>query len=63
MKILLGDFNEKVGRETILKPTSGNEILHQDLNDNGMRIVNFATSKNLVLKSTILLHRNIHKCN
>ena len=32
-----------------------------DLNDSGVRIVNFATSKNLVLKSTILLHWNIHK--
>ena len=34
-----------------------------DLNDSGVRIVNFATSKNLVLKSTLLLHRNIHKYN
>ena len=28
MKILLGDFNEKVGRENILKPTSGYASLH-----------------------------------
>ena len=45
MKILLGDFNAKVGRENIFKPTIGNESLHQDSNDNGVRIVNFATSK------------------
>ena len=51
MKILLGDFNAKVGRENIFKPTIGNESLHQDSNDNGVRIVNFATSKNLVVKS------------
>jgi len=25
MKILLGDFNAKVGRENIFKPTIGNE--------------------------------------
>jgi hypothetical protein len=25
MKILLGDFNEKIGREGIFKPTIGNE--------------------------------------
>ena len=31
-------------------------------NDNGVRIVNFATSKNLVVKSTMFPHRNIHKC-
>jgi hypothetical protein len=30
MKILLGDFNGKVGRENIFKPTIGNESLHQD---------------------------------
>jgi hypothetical protein len=45
MKILLGDFNAKVGRENIFKPTIGNESLHQVSNDNGVRIINFATSK------------------
>ena len=43
IKIILGDFNAKVGRENIFKPTIGNESLHQDSNDNGVRIVNFAT--------------------
>ena len=61
MKILLGDFNAKVGRESIFKPTIGQESLHQDSNDNGVRLVNFATSKNLVVKSTMFPHRNIHK--
>ena len=45
VKILLGDFNAKVRRENIFKPTIGNESLHQDCNDNAVRIVNFATSK------------------
>ena len=61
MKILLGDFNAKVGRENIFKPTIGQESLHQDSNDNGVRLVNFATSKNLVVKRTMFPHRNIHK--
>jgi len=61
MKILLGDFNAKVGRGNIFKPTIGNESLHQDSNYNGVRIVNFATSKNLVVKSTMFPHRNNHK--
>jgi hypothetical protein len=60
-KNLLGDFNAKVGREDAFKPTIGNESLHQDSNDNGVRVVNFATSQNLVVKSTTCLHRNIHK--
>jgi len=61
MKILLGDFNAKVGRENIFKPTIGLESLHQDNNDNGVRLVNFATSKNLVVKSKMFPHRNIYK--
>ena len=34
VKMLLGDFNAKVGRENIFKPTIGQESLHQDSNDN-----------------------------
>ena len=42
MKILLGDFNAKVGRENIFKATIGQESLRQDSNDNGVRLVNLA---------------------
>jgi exonuclease III len=31
MKILLGDFNAKVGRKNIFKPTSGNDRQHQNV--------------------------------
>jgi hypothetical protein len=61
MKILLGDFNANVGRENIFKPTTGIESLHEISNDNGVRVVNFATSKNLIVKSTMFPHCNIHK--
>jgi len=54
MKILLGDFKAKVGRENIFKPTVGLESVQQDSNDDGVRIVNFPTSKNL--KSTMFTH-------
>jgi hypothetical protein len=53
MKILLGDFNTKLGREVIFKPTIRNDSLHQDSNDNGVRVINIATSTSLVVKSTI----------
>jgi hypothetical protein len=59
IKILLGVFNAKVGKEDIIKPTVGNETAHQGSNDIGVRIVSFATSKILVVKSTIFLYRNI----
>jgi exonuclease III len=50
MKILMGDFNAKVGREDIFKPIIGNESLHEASNDNNVRVINFATSKNLIVK-------------
>jgi endonuclease/exonuclease/phosphatase family metal-dependent hydrolase len=61
MKILLGNSNAKVGREDVFKSTIGNESLHKISNDNGVRLVNFATFKNLRIKSMMCPHRNIHK--
>jgi exonuclease III len=37
VKILLGDFNAKVGREDIFKPTIGNESLREISDDNGVK--------------------------
>jgi hypothetical protein len=45
--MLLGDFNAKVCMEDIFNPTTGNESLHEISNDNGVRVVNYATSKNV----------------
>jgi hypothetical protein len=50
-KILLEDFNVRVGRENIFRLTIGNESLHQDITYNGVRIVNFATSNSLVINT------------
>jgi endonuclease/exonuclease/phosphatase family metal-dependent hydrolase len=59
--MLFGDFNAKVGRDDIFKPTIGNESLHKISNNNGVRVVNFAKSKNLIVKSMMNPHHNIHK--
>jgi hypothetical protein len=56
MKMMLEDFSAKVGREDIFKPTIGNESLHKIGNDNGVRVANFATSKNLTVKSMMFPH-------
>ena len=61
MKILLGDFNAKVERVNIFKPTIGQERLHQHSNDNGVRLSTLAIFKNLMGKSTIFPHRINHK--
>jgi hypothetical protein len=58
--ILIVDFNAKVGREDIYKTTIVNESLHEINSNNGVGVVNFATSKNLTVKSTMFTHSNIH---
>ena len=51
----------KLRKEDIFKPTNGNGSLHRDSKDNCVRIVNFATSNNLVVMSKMFPHQNIHK--
>jgi hypothetical protein len=57
----IGDFNANVRIEDISKPTIRNVSLHKKSNDNGVRVVNFAISKNVAVKNTIFPHCNIHK--
>jgi hypothetical protein len=42
-KILSRDFNAKLGKKNMFKPTIRNDSLHQDINDNGVKIVDFVT--------------------
>jgi hypothetical protein len=59
MKTLFRDFSAKVGRKHIFKPTIGNESIHKISNDNG--VLNFAISKNLIVRSMMFPYCNIHK--
>jgi hypothetical protein len=54
-------LSAKLRRKDTFKPTIGNDSLLQVSNDNGVRVVNSATLKNLVIKSTMFLHHNIRK--
>jgi hypothetical protein len=56
MKILLGCFNAKLECEDIFKPTVGMKSFHKNSGSNNFRILNFATSKNLIIKSKMLCH-------
>jgi hypothetical protein len=58
LKILLGDFNAKVGKEDIFKPTIGSGSLHVISNYKEDRLVYFATFKHLRVKSTMFPLRN-----
>jgi hypothetical protein len=54
------DFTVKISREDIFQPIIENQSLHEISNDNGVRVVNFATSKNLTVKSMMFPHCNFH---
>jgi hypothetical protein len=58
---MLGDFNAKVGWEDIFKLIFRNKSSHEISNDNGFNIVYFVTSKNLVFRSSIFPHHDVHK--
>jgi hypothetical protein len=54
MKFLLWDFNAKIDREDIFKLAIWNKTLHETLNDNGIRVVNFVYLE--ISKSHILAY-------
>ena len=61
VKIIIGDLNAKIGQEEIYRPIIGKYSLHILSNDNGIRLINFACSKNMVVASTLFNHKDIHK--
>jgi sorting nexin-29 len=59
--MVLGDMNAKVGREEIYRPAIGKWSLHEVTNENGLRLIDFATEKGMVIKSTFFRHKRIHQ--
>ncbi|XP_055632884.1 uncharacterized protein LOC129773308 [Toxorhynchites rutilus septentrionalis] len=60
IKIVIGDMNAQVGRETMYRPVIGPCSLHTNTNDNGQRCINFAASRGLVIRSTFFPRKDIH---
>jgi len=48
---MLGEFNAILGREHLYKPTFRNDSWHENRGANGVRVVNFATSKKNITSS------------
>jgi len=57
--MVTGDMNAKVSKDP-LTPCTGKYSLHGISNDNGERLCDFATSRDLVTISTMFPHKNIH---
>ena len=51
IKIILGDFNAKVDKESKYKPTIGNESLRNETNNNGIKMIQFAIADGLNVRS------------
>jgi len=61
IKIIVGGFNAKVDKEIICKPTIGNGSLYNETNNSGIRMIHFAISDGLNVKSATFPHKDIHK--
>uniref|UniRef100_A0A1B0D0H1 Endonuclease/exonuclease/phosphatase domain-containing protein n=1 Tax=Phlebotomus papatasi TaxID=29031 RepID=A0A1B0D0H1_PHLPP len=61
IKIILGDFNAKLGKEAFLRPAVGSHSLHDTCNDNGQRLADFDVTRGLIVSSTYFPHKDIHK--
>ncbi|KAL4082886.1 hypothetical protein QTP88_029540 [Uroleucon formosanum] len=61
VRIVIGDFNAKIGREIIYRSTIGLHSAHEQSNDNVQRRIAFATSRNMTISSTFFPHKDIHK--
>ncbi|GFX92683.1 craniofacial development protein 2 [Trichonephila clavipes] len=60
MKLVIGDFNAKIGRELFISSNVGLHSLHKETNENGQRLWDFAVSENLFIISTAFPHKEIH---
>ena len=60
IKVVLGDMNAEVGKEECFRPTIGKCSMHENTNENCLRMVNFASEKGMVVKSTFFMHKKMH---
>jgi hypothetical protein len=61
VRMIMGDFNAKVGKEIMYRKTAGTQSLHEVCNDNGLRLIDFAVGNDMVVSSTWKQRKDIHK--
>lgn len=59
IRLVLGDFKTKVGHEEYYKATVEKHSLHVNTNYNGIKLIDFALGKGLVVKSTMFPRKDI----
>jgi exonuclease III len=61
IKILLGDLNAKCGKEEHFLPIIESESVHDTSNDNGLRVISFAASKDMIISSRLGSHQMVRQ--
>ncbi|KDR23416.1 hypothetical protein L798_05387, partial [Zootermopsis nevadensis] len=61
MIIVLGDYNAKLWKEEVYVKLFGRNSLHEETNNNGLRVAQFAAANNLRVMSTYFPRKDIHK--
>ncbi|PSN46863.1 hypothetical protein C0J52_13673, partial [Blattella germanica] len=57
IKLIIGDLNAQIGKKKSLQPIKGQFSLHEVTNDNCMKVVDYAASKNMAIASTNIKHK------
>jgi len=61
IKMVLGDFNTKVGKEESNYPYAGRNGLHEECNGNGYKLVQFAAATDMIIGELYLPIRTYTK--
>jgi len=60
LQIIIRDLNAKIGQEEKYRPITGKYSLHTLSSDNGIRLINFARAKNMVVANTLFSFKDIY---
>jgi hypothetical protein len=58
--LVMGHANTIVDQETVHQPMIGKHSLHESTNENGLRLIVFAASRQMAIKTTYFMHKRIH---
>jgi len=59
VRLVLNDISAKIGHEECYKATVGKHSLHVNTNNNGIKLIDFALGKGMVVKSTVSMKSHI----